>query len=352
MRAQDINTKIVLLVVGILAITAATWRMSIYDANRKVYDAKVKAEIQVEALQKQLSQEHEVMTKAEDRAKALQEQLSLQLLVMTKELVLNESMPPSSKFAYCTNAHDDEYMKGAIVMLVSVKMQRSAEQIQSKTAPDLCILALPRVSKELRAFATTQGIRVVDVAPIHVPNVPSQYTDSFVKFRIWERTEYTKVVMLDTDILALKNADELFDKPELSAPMCPHGRLVNPVGWLSSAVFVLEPSMDRFRTLMTGLAKNTRPMADMDYMQDVYGKTYHVLPPRYLTLTWQMDYPHIPVNDMLAAVTFLHYSGKKPWQVRESRTKKWAESGPKSNLMYPKWWAVHDKIWPRSAASR
>lgn len=89
MRAQDINTKIVLLIVVILAITAATWRMSIYDANRRVNDAKVKAEIQVEALQKQLSQEHEVMTKAEDRAKALQEQLSLQLLVMTVRWILS-----------------------------------------------------------------------------------------------------------------------------------------------------------------------------------------------------------------------------------------------------------------------
>eukprot|EP00035_Acanthoeca_spectabilis_P015010 m.295483 g.295483 ORF g.295483 m.295483 type:complete len:336 (+) comp16262_c0_seq1:257-1264(+) len=335
MRAlHNVSGNALVFPVLLLAILATAFIVSVYDENRRVIDAKIKVENEVQALQEQLSQQHGVMM-----------QTGLGGTV-------NESMPPSSKFAYCTNAHDDEYMKGAIVMLVSVKMQRSAEQIQSKTAPDLCILALPRVSKELRAFATTQGIRVVDVAPIHVPNVPSQYTDSFVKFRIWERTEYTKVVMLDTDILALKNADELFDKPELSAPMCPHGRLVNPVGWLSSAVFVLEPSMDRFRTLMTGLAKNTRPMADMDYMQDVYGKTYHVLPPRYLTLTWQMDYPHIPVNDMLAAVTFLHYSGKKPWQVRESRTKKWAESGPKSNLMYPKWWAVHDKIWPRSAASR
>ena len=39
----------------------------------------------------------------------------------------------------------------------------------------------------------------------------------WTKLRVWQLDDYDKVVMIDADMLVLKNVDELFKMPELSA---------------------------------------------------------------------------------------------------------------------------------------
>jgi len=57
-------------------------------------------------------------------------------------------------------------------------------------------------------------------------------------------TEYDKMVYVDSDAMVLKNCDELFDYPELSA--------VPDMSWVdifNSGVFVFKPNMDTYREL-------------------------------------------------------------------------------------------------------
>ena len=68
---------------------------------------------------------------------------------------------------------------------------------------------------------------------------------TFSKLHAWRLTHYTKCVFLDADALVLQNIDELFDRDELSA--------APDVGWpdcFNTGVFVFEPSLDTFSSLM------------------------------------------------------------------------------------------------------
>lgn len=102
------------------------------------------------------------------------------------------------------------------------------------------------------------------------------------KLRVWGLTDFEKVIMLDYDLLLLKNFDELFDQEELSGvPMLFDQekvafwkdplvgdpvesawsnlqKIVEPrVGWtgLNSGVLVLKPSADTFNALIDAASK-------------------------------------------------------------------------------------------------
>lgn len=104
------------------------------------------------------------------------------------------------------------------------------------------------------------------------------------KLRVWELVQFTKVVQMDSDMVVLKNIDELFRMPEISAsPMSdddekilffehagtklsdfvkldPNDKGVLLPGWsgLNSGVVVLEPSLATFSEMMRELSAYPR----------------------------------------------------------------------------------------------
>lgn len=102
------------------------------------------------------------------------------------------------------------------------------------------------------------------------------------KLRVWDLVDFEKIIMLDYDLLILKNFDELFDQEELSGvPMLydqekvafwkeplvgdpiesswsNFQKIVEPrVGWtgLNSGVLVLRPSSKTFKELIEAASK-------------------------------------------------------------------------------------------------
>jgi glycogenin glucosyltransferase len=68
---------------------------------------------------------------------------------------------------------------------------------------------------------------------------------TFTKLNAWRLTQFEKCVFLDADTLVLRNVDELFERPELSAAA--------DVGWpdcFNSGVFVFVPSETTFQNLL------------------------------------------------------------------------------------------------------
>lgn len=65
---------------------------------------------------------------------------------------------------------------------------------------------------------------------------------TFTKLHCWRLTQYTKAVFLDADTMVVRNADELFDRPDFSAAA--------DIGWpdlFNSGVFVFSPSLVVYR---------------------------------------------------------------------------------------------------------
>jgi len=78
-----------------------------------------------------------------------------------------------------------------------------------------------------------------------------QYT--FDKLQLWGLVDYEKMVYLDSDMMVMKNIDDLFDRPNFSAVAA--GRLIHPT-WnrLNSGTMVVEPSLQVKDELVKSIA--------------------------------------------------------------------------------------------------
>lgn len=68
---------------------------------------------------------------------------------------------------------------------------------------------------------------------------------TYTKLNAWRLTQFDKCVFLDADTLVLRNVDELFDRPEMSA--------APDIGWpdcFNSGVFVFVPSETTYQALI------------------------------------------------------------------------------------------------------
>ena len=71
------------------------------------------------------------------------------------------------------------------------------------------------------------------------------------KLALWSHTEYQKIIFLDTDVLVLENIDEMrgFPADTFSPNVCTQSCDVR-VGGVNTGIMVLEPSRQRFRSLV------------------------------------------------------------------------------------------------------
>ena len=133
---------------------------------------------------------------------------------------------------------------GALVLAESLS--------QVQTTRSKVILITPDVTPSMRQILETSFNEVAQVDVLD-----SQDTEvlaamkrpelgvTLTKIHCWSLTQYSKCVFLDADALVIKNADELFEREEISA--------VPDIGWpdcFNTGVFVFKPSQDTFKGLL------------------------------------------------------------------------------------------------------
>lgn len=137
----------------------------------------------------------------------------------------------------------------------------------------------------------------------------------FTKLRIWEQTQYTKLVYLDSDMLVMKNIDSLFDYPELSA-VDDYGFQAEGHNSFNGGLLVIEPSVYQLQQMRRSWPK-TAPGASMEqWFLNRYFSSWTRLP--YIFNT--------PANVFLRnprmwsrAIRVIHYTFGKPWEPKESK---------------------------------
>lgn len=122
-------------------------------------------------------------------------------------LVRNSSENAYATIFYEGTPRDYEYFLGARVAMYSIKKAGSTQ--------DRIVFVSENVRKEWRDIFESDGLRV-----IQVDNVANPYTEnakfldrfkySLNKLYAWALTQYRRVIMLDADVIAIKNPDELF----------------------------------------------------------------------------------------------------------------------------------------------
>ncbi|MHA7884271.1 glycosyltransferase [Nitratireductor rhodophyticola] len=232
-----------------------------------------------------------------------------------------------SKHAYVTLVTNEDYAMGALALVRSLRLtQTDADLVVMHTggAPaqalkPLAALGARLVPAELLPTSDAfnerhQRARLHANAPFTKGNKPSFHTplDNFAKLRLWQLTEYERVVFIDADAVVVRNIDRLFGYPEFSAAPNVYESLAD-FHRLNSGVFVATPSEATFAAM---LARLDQPEAfwrrtDQTFLQ-AYFPHWHGLPVFFNML--QYVWFNLPELWDWTSISIVHYQYEKPWE--------------------------------------
>ncbi|CAN1784027.1 Putative UDP-glucuronate:xylan alpha-glucuronosyltransferase 5 [Linum perenne] len=171
---------------------------------------------------------------------------------------------------------------------------------------------------------------------------------NYSKLRIWQLSDYDKVVFIDSDLLVIRNMDEIFTYPQLSAS--PNdGHLFN------SGIMVIEPSSCMFEDLM---AKSTQVASynggDQGFLNEVF-TWWHRLPRKinWLRVFQSNPAPEDKRREPMEGAYGVHFLGFKPWMCYKDYDCNWDVADYHifaSDVAHKKWWEVYD-VMPKKLQS-
>ncbi|KAG6474156.1 UDP-glucuronate:xylan alpha-glucuronosyltransferase 1-like [Zingiber officinale] len=280
-------------------------------------------------------------------APALQQKVRLpigscQLAVPLKAEVRPET-GAGAREAFATILHSAEvYVCGAIAAARSIRMAGSTR--------DMVILVDESISDQHRHGLEAAGWKVRTIQRIRNPKAEKHaYNEyNYSKFRLWQLTEYDKVIFIDADLLVLRNIDFLFGMPEIAATG-------NDATLFNSGVMVVEPSECTFRLLMEHVHEITSYNGgDQGYLNEIFTWWHRV--PRHMNFLkhfWEGDTEATKAKKtrLLAAespgIYVLHYLGLKPWLCFRDYDCNWNSilyRSFASDEAHATWWRVHDAM--------
>lgn len=193
---------------------------------------------------------------------------------------------------------------------------------RTHTAHPRLIMVTPDVPENARAKLRDEGWTIHAVEPVANPNSEKQqmfarFANTFTKLRVWELTDFDKIVYLDADTLVLQNIDELFDRPAFAA--APDFLLPDR---FNSGVMVIRPERETFEELIDALFQH--PSYDggdqgflNSFMPEWYGwPVEHRLASGYNMqhFIYQFLRGHPSVASQIEReAKIIHYSVQKPW---------------------------------------
>ncbi|MCL7044020.1 hypothetical protein MKW94_015212 [Papaver nudicaule] len=233
--------------------------------------------------------------------------------------------------AYVTVLHSSEaYVCGAISLAQSI--------INTNSTKDMVILVDESITPKTRRELEFAGWKLKLIDRIHSPHArKNAYNEwNYSKLRIWQLTEYDKVMFIDSDLILLKNIDNFFAYPQLSA-------VGNDKVRFNSGIMLIEPSKCMFESLMkkryTVFSYNG---GDQGFLNEVF-TWWHRWPKRLNHLKIRPKDPSVPeIPESRYAV---HFLGFKPWTCYRDYDCNWLRMDHNpfaSDVAHRMWWQVYD----------
>ncbi|KAJ8769105.1 hypothetical protein K2173_000880 [Erythroxylum novogranatense] len=245
--------------------------------------------------------------------------------------------------AYATILHSAHvYVCGAIAAAQSIRLSGSNR--------DLVILVDETISVYHRSGLEAAGWKVRTIQRIRNPKAEKDaYNEwNYSKFRLWQLTDYDKIIFIDADLLILRNIDFLFGMPEISATGN-NGTLFN------SGVMIIEPSNCTFNLLMEHINEiESYNGGDQGYLNEIF-TWWHRIPKHinFLKHFWIGDEEEVKQKktQLFGAeppiLYVLHYLGVKPWLCFRDYDCNWNVDIFQefaSDVAHERWWKVHDSM--------
>ncbi|KAL5705752.1 UDP-glucuronate:xylan alpha-glucuronosyltransferase 2 [Ranunculus cassubicifolius] len=244
--------------------------------------------------------------------------------------------------AFATVLHSSEsYVCGAITLAQSL--------LQTGTKRDLVMLLDSSISPSKRDALTAAGWKLRFIKRIRNPKAEKgSYNEyNYSKFRLWQLTDYDKVIFIDADIVVLRSIDLLFHFPQMSATG-------NDGSIFNSGIMVIEPSSCTFKTLMK-LRKEIVSYngGDQGFLNEVF-VWWHRFPRRvnYLKNFWANTTLEASIKNQLFGADppklySIHFLGLKPWHCYRDYDCNWDNGNQRvyaSDVAHKRWWKLHDSM--------
>ncbi|KAL0556199.1 hypothetical protein IC582_004709 [Cucumis melo] len=249
----------------------------------------------------------------------------------------------ANREAYATILHSAHiYVCGAIAAAQSIRMTGSTR--------DLVILVDETISEYHRGGLEAAGWKIFTIQRIRNPKAERDaYNEwNYSKFRLWQLTDYDKIIFIDADMLIFRNIDFLFEMPEITATG-------NNATLFNSGVMVIEPSNCTFQLLMDHINEiESYNGGDQGYLNEIF-TWWHRIPKHmnFLKHFWEGDEEE--KKEMKTRLFgadppilyVLHYLGNKPWICFRDYDCNWNVDlllEFASNVAHKRWWKVHDAM--------
>ncbi|CAI9102234.1 OLC1v1000473C1 [Oldenlandia corymbosa var. corymbosa] len=253
---------------------------------------------------------------------------------------INSSLYHQQRVAYATVLHSSEaYVCGAIALAQSI--------IKSNSTRDLILLADDHISEKSWRGLEAAGWKIKRIKRIRSPHAKKYaYNEyNYSKLRLWQLTEYDKIVFIDSDLIVLRNLDEFFVYPQLSAVQN-NGHIFN------SGIMVLEPSECAFQTLMQKrYTMGSYNGGDQGYLNEIF-PWWHRWPGRAQMLKMfvinEKDLSRRS-GEVLSMKNYytIHYLGLKPWMCYQDYDCNWDNLESQKHACdwaHEKWWQVYNAM--------
>ncbi|KAL0072090.1 hypothetical protein AAF712_001013 [Marasmius tenuissimus] len=282
-----------------------------------------------------------------------------------------------TRAAYVTLLTKQSYLAGVLVLHHSIKA------VASKYP--LVVMVTPAVTEGVRDILRRQGLQLYDIESLmpeqgrhSLSESDARFHDTWTKLRVFQVDDFERVVLLDADMIVMKNMDELMELPLESDQIaaahvcacnprkfahypadwipenCAHTAVASPLAppptWspgkprpysqLNSGTVVLNPSRDLAQKVVNFL--NTADISTFSFPdQDLLSALFKG---RWVALNWYYNAlkPLRIIHSQLwddSEVRCLHYIlPEKPWHTRD------LPAGDPYREMNSWWWARFEKM--------
>jgi len=264
----------------------------------------------------------------------------------------NMLLPP--KFAYVTLVTSEFYVKGALVLIYSLKkttdipilvmVPKTLDDKYCKQMSKLgaCIEKVDNIEFD-QDFINRHSIDTImkNVKPYTATKYGAKKSklayniDNFMKLKLWQFTQYEKLAYLDADMIVLRNMDSIFKYDEFSVATNLHVDL-KQLGKINSGVFVAKPSQMTYNNMITTLlnSKTVYPRTDQTFLEE-YFKSPYILPHTYNCLQYLNCISKESIN--FEHIFAIHYIIDKPWDNSK-------EHHPDLEKLHTIWWGMYNQI--------
>lgn len=233
--------------------------------------------------------------------------------------------------AVCTS---DDYLEGLVVLEQSLRRVGSAYPLTvlvTQAVSDRTVRTLNRLG--MRTARSRRSLAVPnEVLERNAAFGREYWSRTFDKLQAFELHEFSKVVYLDSDMLVLRNVDDLFDRPHMSAVAAGRGQPGNE-SWdrLNSGCLVIVPAEDALDHLWGAVPvalREREAIGDQDLLQISYpdwpdrqdlhlGEEYNLFFIYLEHYTRELGYSLRGENP----IKIVHFVGAvKPWDLTSSGT--------------------------------